>query len=1096
MRKVFWLILIYLLYSKSISAQDIEEYYFKFTIDSKVELTKITQIISIDNVRGTEVFAYANKDEFEEFKKLGYKIDILQKDIPKALTMATTVGEMANWDRYPTYEVYQQMMRNFQLNFPSICKLDSIGTSINGRQLYVIKISDNVTNDEAEPEFYYTSTIHGDETTGYILMLRLIDSLLTTYSTSADIANLVNNSEIFINPNSNPDGTYRGGNSTVSGATRSNANNKDLNRDYPDPRIGANSPYQPENIAMMNYVGNRYFVMSANFHGGAEVTNYPWDTWTSSQNSHSDAAWFSRICTNYVATARTVYANYMKDVTSSGVTEGGDWYVITGGRQDYMTYWRHCREVTMEISSTKLLGTEYLNNYWNYNKLSLINYIRESTYGIRGFVKDTDGNPLKAMIFVNDYDQSSDSSMVFSGPVYGDYYRPLNSGTYSLTASKYGYVPKTINSIVLAANSSVTADFVLEKDVQYSITGQIINGLTGNPIENVSVSITNAPIESSLSNVLGNYSINNIIAGTYYIKLSKNNYSAIIDTITINSDNLLFDFALFPAIIEDFELGNFNKLDWQFSGNANWTIDNEIEQEGLYSAKSGIIGNSSSTTLSVNIDVIHGGFMSFYRKVSSESGFDFLRFYVDDILKYQWSGTQDWAESTYFVNEGLHNFKWIYSKDGNTASGSDCAWIDYISFPYTNINDTSILITPTAITDTLVENESITHSIVIENKGISVNRYNAAIENPIENSWISINKTNDSIDFGSRDTLLVTVTNQNLQPGFYSTNISITENDNDIYTILVSILIPDTLLAVLPLSISDTLFMQESSIHKIVLLNTGTFTNNYSSIIEYASQNEWIHINKTYGSISKSQTDTIILTLTNNYLNSGNYSTNIIITEDDNDTYILPINLYIPNYPDTSLIISPLSIYDTLLTSSDSLHKLVIYNSGTGNNIYSIVIDNKDENSWINLSKEVDTIFSHAFDTVWVSLSNVSLIEGNYTCQIRIIEDDNDNYLIPVYLNVPLVNGIDFDEDLNRIEIYPNPFGDILKIDLLINNPGNIELRLYDLLGNIIKQRIYLHMESGNRYLTLESLHNLTPGIYILKLYYNSRTYSFSVLKN
>jgi hypothetical protein len=1095
MRKVFWVILMCMFYSKIIIAQNIEEYYFKFSIGSKTELTKITQIISIDNVRENEVFAYANKAEFEEFKKLGYKIDILQKDIPKALTMATTVGEMANWDRYPTYEVYQQMMRNFQLNYPSICKLDSFGISINGRQLYVIKISDNVTTDEAEPEFFYTSTIHGDETTGYILMLRLIDSLLTTYSTSADIANLVNNAEIFINPNSNPDGTYRIGNSTVSGATRSNANNKDLNRDYPDPRIGANSPYQPENIAMMNYVGNRYFVMSANFHGGAEVTNYPWDTWTSSQNSHPDAAWFNRICTNYVATARIVYPNYMKDVTSSGVTEGGDWYVITGGRQDYMTYWRHCREVTMEISSTKLLGTEYLNNFWNINKLSLINYIRECTYGIRGLVKDTEGNPLKAMIFVNDYDQASDSSMVFSGSVLGDYYRLLNSGTYSLTASKYGYVPKTINNIILAANSSVTADFVLEKDVQYSITGQITNGLTGNPVENVSVSITNAPVEATLTNISGNYTLNNVTAGTYYIKLKKNNYSAIIDTITVNAENLLFNFTIFPAIIEDFELGNYNKLDWQFSGNANWTIDNTVKQEGLYSAKSGIIGNSSSSIVSVNIDVIHGGFMSFYRKVSSESGYDYLKFYIDDVLKNQWSGALDWEEFTYYVGEGLHNFKWIYSKDGNTASGSDCAWIDYISFPFTNFNDTSLLITPTSINDTLASGDSIIHKIILENKGTSVNRYNAVIENSTENTWISINKTNDSIDFDSKDTLLVIVKNNNLQTGIYTTNIVITENDNDIYTIPVSILIPDTSLAVSPLSISDTLSMQESSIHKIVLLNTGTLTNNYFAIIENASQNEWIHINKTSGSINKELTDTIAVTITNNYLNSGYYTTNIVLTESDNDEIIIPVSIFVPAYPDTSLVISPQSIGDTLISGESAIHKLILYNSGTAKNIYRLLYLTWDC-TWININKITDTINVQSFDTVLVTIHNESLAFGNYSCNINIMEEDGDIYNIPVYLNVPVVGSLSSTANNIKINVFPNPFNDILKIELLINAPENITLGLYDLTGILIKQKTIQNSENGIVSITLDSLGKLTNGMYLVKLIHNNKIITFPVIKN
>ncbi len=95
---------------------------------------------------------------------------------------------------------YVAMMNAFETNYPGLCDVFSIGTTVNGRQLLVAKISDNVVTDEAEPEFFYTSTMHGDEITGYVLMLRLIDSLLTAYSTSPRIANLVNNIEIYINP--------------------------------------------------------------------------------------------------------------------------------------------------------------------------------------------------------------------------------------------------------------------------------------------------------------------------------------------------------------------------------------------------------------------------------------------------------------------------------------------------------------------------------------------------------------------------------------------------------------------------------------------------------------------------------------------------------------------------------------------------------------------------------------------------------------------------------------------------------------------------------------------------------------------------------
>src|SRR6056297_903486 len=195
-----------------------QEYYFKFKIDEKGELEDITRMVSIDNVDGKIVYAYANEEQLEKFKhKTTYALRMIEHPHSRAKTvkMANTVEEMSNWDKYPTYDVYVQMMNDFANDYPGITSLQNIGTTVDGRDLLVLKISDNVSQQEDEPEFFYTSTIHGDETAGFIFMLRFIDSLLTNYGANYEITNYVNSIEIHVNPNANPDGTYNGGDSTV-----------------------------------------------------------------------------------------------------------------------------------------------------------------------------------------------------------------------------------------------------------------------------------------------------------------------------------------------------------------------------------------------------------------------------------------------------------------------------------------------------------------------------------------------------------------------------------------------------------------------------------------------------------------------------------------------------------------------------------------------------------------------------------------------------------------------------------------------------------------------------------------------------------------
>ena len=97
--------------------------------------------------------------------------------------VADDIAQMDGFDLYPSYDVYLQLMERFASQHPDICKLIEIGESVQKRKLLAVKISDNVEDEEfSEPEFFYSSTIHGDELCGFNLMLRLIDYLLNNPS--------------------------------------------------------------------------------------------------------------------------------------------------------------------------------------------------------------------------------------------------------------------------------------------------------------------------------------------------------------------------------------------------------------------------------------------------------------------------------------------------------------------------------------------------------------------------------------------------------------------------------------------------------------------------------------------------------------------------------------------------------------------------------------------------------------------------------------------------------------------------------------------------------------------------------------------------
>ncbi len=138
------------------------------------------------------------------------------------------------------------------------------------------------------------------------------------------------------------------------------------------------------------------------------------------------------------------------------------------------------------------------------------------------------------------------------------------------------------------------------------------------------------------------------------------------------------------AIIEDFETGDFTKYDWQFSATP-WNITTETTHGGTYAAKSGAISENGSTSMTLSVNVVAAGSMSFWYMVSSEANYDKLHFYIDGNEVNSWSGESAWTEVTTAVTTGTHTFAWTYTKDGSVSNGSDCAWIDDISFPPTNV---------------------------------------------------------------------------------------------------------------------------------------------------------------------------------------------------------------------------------------------------------------------------------------------------------------------------------------------------------------------------------------------------------------------------
>jgi hypothetical protein len=374
--------------------------------DIKLILSQHPEII-IDHVESDSFEVYGPKGVGEFLNQLG-----LPLQAPKKINKM----DVAN---YPTFRQVEDKLKDLALRFPQYTKLFSVGKSVKGKDLWVLKISDNPELDEVEPEFKYISSMHGDEITGRELMLRFAEEMLSQASSNSLYKELITKTEIFIMPSMNPDGSEL--------RQRGNANRFDLNRNFPDFTNDPNNTTlnrQPETQAIMNFQAQRKFALSANFHGGSVVVNYPWDT-TYDLHPFDDL----------VKSLSLDYADLNPAMRSSrefqgGIVNGANWYVVKGGMQDWSYHWYNDLQVTVELSDEKWPSYSEIPKFYQDNKDSIVAYLKAIHQGA-GFKW---GNVLAGSVEIKQNSKSL-GSYAFSG---GEFYKVLAPGDYEFIIKAAG----------------------------------------------------------------------------------------------------------------------------------------------------------------------------------------------------------------------------------------------------------------------------------------------------------------------------------------------------------------------------------------------------------------------------------------------------------------------------------------------------------------------------------------------------------------------------------------------------------------------------------------------------------------------------------
>jgi hypothetical protein len=525
-------------------------------VGDRARLERLSRLVSVADVRGTLVSAVATPDQLDRLRAAGFSWRAVAVREVSADEMCPTGWENdpgRTWECYPTYSQYVGLMERFAASHPDLCRLESLGPTTNQvrpHDLWALRISDLPDVEEAEPEVLLTSTMHGDEALGFVLTLRLIHELLEGYGVDPLTTALVDDLEIWINPNANPDGTYFVGDDTVAGAIRffttpeGDATGIDPNRNFPDPDDGDHpdgNPWWAETRAMMAFADSHSTTLSANLHDGAELVNYPWDTW---QRRHVDDAFLIHLSRAYADQAQADGPpGYMTD-QSDGITNGWDWYAVAGGRQDFMTFWHSAREVTIELSHTKTPPASELDERWSWNRNALLDFLGRAREGLHGTVTGPSGEPLEAVIELLGYDSVDDNSFVMTDPDVGDYHRLLLPGSYSLGITADGYRPTVIENVVVTSGAPTIVDAVLQS-IAASVIGRVTTPAARWPVAGATVELVGTGLSATTA-ADGSFAFADVPPGDHTIRLSAEGFEPADKAITVASPGTEVELGLAP----------------------------------------------------------------------------------------------------------------------------------------------------------------------------------------------------------------------------------------------------------------------------------------------------------------------------------------------------------------------------------------------------------------------------------------------------------------------------------------------------------------------------------------------------------------------
>ena len=363
--------------------------YFDYHLQMLDLINKEIEVLGVNFKEGT-IDLYLSLYQLKKLKEDGYNLNIKYYN---NLVLAPD-------SEYKNPAEIEEFLINLNNSYPEITKLVSIGQSVEGRDIWAIKISDNPNIDETEePSILFNSMHHAREVMTPEVAIDIAEYLASRYQEDDQVKNWVNSNEIWVLPMLNVDGNNKVWNgSTMWRKNVAGGHGVDINRNYPykwsscngssgstwsQTYRGPEAGSEPETQALMGLISSTRPVFSISYHSYSELVLYPFG------------------CRGEKTVTHDLIASIGKKLGDIlDYTHGTPWeilYSVDGGDIDWMYAEYQVIPYVLELNSSKE-GFQPSYAKWR-DKTVLKNrpawqYLldRLDQSGVRGILKDKDGN--------------------------------------------------------------------------------------------------------------------------------------------------------------------------------------------------------------------------------------------------------------------------------------------------------------------------------------------------------------------------------------------------------------------------------------------------------------------------------------------------------------------------------------------------------------------------------------------------------------------------------------------------------------------------------------------------------------------------------